>query len=730
MASAPPDAEGIRFGRFLLAPGVRSLTKSGREVRIQAQPLSLLCILAQRPGELVSRAELHDLLWPGVQYLDFETALNSTVKKLRQALDDDAAAPRFIRTVPRRGYMFVGASIGPAKELAEADGPEASVSASEVSPSEVTPAGAESAELPRGAARSRPRWVAFAIAGILAAAIVAAAVWAGERFLANRDRLPPLNGVRYTSHSGEDSIIDAAISPDGRYLAYVDQHHVRVAPVGEPSAEAILNLDLLHITRVSWFPDSTSLLVDGLESPGETHALWRVSILGNQQPLELFTGAVDGRVSPDGMRYALIMEGRNEIRVAAADHSENRTLVRAAQIGQTFWAPDGGRLYFTVQENWQYRLRSVPARSAVSEFQDAGITISGDSVVLLPGGRLLYSVSAPVGSDLFEARLDPATGMQLGQPRRVQHVEPLQFMELSATADGSQVAYLQGEQEAGIWTGDLSGSNTRLENLSRLTLTDADAYPHSWTADSHAVLFETRSGKTWNIFRQIPGAAEAQPLLYNAPGAIRPVATADGKWLLYETPGRNPSIMRVATGGGASTLLYSFRASGNFRCPLLAGQPCVVQEAYENDEHGSKIEFVLLEPETHRILTGRNYHSAKQLEDWDLSPDGKTIAILERGEADDDLLLLDLAGGTRRLSPANGGSLKSVNWWPNGQGFFCASLRRDALRMLSIGNDGKSAVLAEDLGTLPSWAVASPDGRKLAWVAHRRHYNAWIARFR
>lgn len=97
----------IRFGTFELDVRQGELRRKGRRVRLQQQPLRLLCLLAQRPGELVTRQELHAALWPDTPFVEVETGLNSAVRKLRRALGDTAENPLFVETVPRRGYRFI-----------------------------------------------------------------------------------------------------------------------------------------------------------------------------------------------------------------------------------------------------------------------------------------------------------------------------------------------------------------------------------------------------------------------------------------------------------------------------------------------------------------------------------------------------------------------------------------------------------------------------------------------
>jgi TolB-like protein/DNA-binding winged helix-turn-helix (wHTH) protein len=114
MATGPPT-QRRRFGPFELDPSVGELWRDGRRIRIQEQPLRMLAVLLERPGEVVTREELRARLWPDGTFVDFDHSLNTAVKKVRQALDDSPEAPRYVETVAKRGYRF----IAPVEALAE-----------------------------------------------------------------------------------------------------------------------------------------------------------------------------------------------------------------------------------------------------------------------------------------------------------------------------------------------------------------------------------------------------------------------------------------------------------------------------------------------------------------------------------------------------------------------------------------------------------------------------------
>jgi DNA-binding winged helix-turn-helix (wHTH) protein len=108
-SSVPPT---FRFGVFELDPQAGELRKKGMKIRLQGQPVEILAILLQRPGETITREELQKKLWPAETFVDFEQGLNNAMKRLRASLDDSAENPHFIETLPRHGYRFIGSVNG------------------------------------------------------------------------------------------------------------------------------------------------------------------------------------------------------------------------------------------------------------------------------------------------------------------------------------------------------------------------------------------------------------------------------------------------------------------------------------------------------------------------------------------------------------------------------------------------------------------------------------------
>ncbi len=107
----------ISFGPFLLDSHTHELWKHGHKINLSRQPLEILSNLVQNPGQLVTREQLSDLLWPRDTFGDFDHGLNAAINKLREALNDSAGIPTYVETVPRRGYRFIANPIDSSSEV-------------------------------------------------------------------------------------------------------------------------------------------------------------------------------------------------------------------------------------------------------------------------------------------------------------------------------------------------------------------------------------------------------------------------------------------------------------------------------------------------------------------------------------------------------------------------------------------------------------------------------------
>src|SRR6266567_8374275 len=117
LAASP--VQNIRFGEFELDVRAAELRKGERRIRLQEQPFQILLMLLDHPGEMVTREEVRKRLWPNDTIVEFEHSIGTAIKKLRQALGDDAESPRYVETLPRRGFRLIVSPDAPNESAAE-----------------------------------------------------------------------------------------------------------------------------------------------------------------------------------------------------------------------------------------------------------------------------------------------------------------------------------------------------------------------------------------------------------------------------------------------------------------------------------------------------------------------------------------------------------------------------------------------------------------------------------
>lgn len=125
MPAPARSANVVRFDVFEVELRAQELYKAGRKIKLQIQPFQVLAMLLERPGEVVTRDEMQKRLWPADTFVDFDHSVNTAIKKLRQALGDDKSKPRFVETLPKRGYRFLASVKRPASSAAAAETPVA-----------------------------------------------------------------------------------------------------------------------------------------------------------------------------------------------------------------------------------------------------------------------------------------------------------------------------------------------------------------------------------------------------------------------------------------------------------------------------------------------------------------------------------------------------------------------------------------------------------------------------
>jgi TolB-like protein/DNA-binding winged helix-turn-helix (wHTH) protein/Flp pilus assembly protein TadD len=167
----PSRAKKVRFGAFEVDLRSGELRKHGLRVKLQDQPFQILALLLERPGEVITREELQRQLWPADTFVDFDVGLNTAIKRLRDALGDTAESPRYVETVPRRGYRFVASVKDAASLPLSTSPPQDSLPEAAQAPTfpPAEPISKTSAARPTPQLQPRMRWV-----GVLALVVILA----------------------------------------------------------------------------------------------------------------------------------------------------------------------------------------------------------------------------------------------------------------------------------------------------------------------------------------------------------------------------------------------------------------------------------------------------------------------------------------------------------------------------------------------------------------------------
>lgn len=325
MERSPVPPRLIRFGTFELSLDAGELRKSGIHLKLQDQPMQILFTLLDRPGELVTREELSRRLWPEGTFVDFDHGLNTAIKKLRDVLCDDADTPRYIETIPRKGYRFIAPLVG-----------------SEVPPSAIATS--------RRSGDVHWHWLAAVGLMILLSAIALI-------FLIFRPRLPLVVKTKQLTFSGDinswvrspGDFLPSTVQTDGRRVYYGKLGgYIYSVPV-EGGEEARLNTNLRYPTLLHISPDGSKLLVrDLLGSSGDMESrLWVVATNGSAARALGEIEARDAAWSPDGKSIAFAK--RSAVYLTHDEGASFQKLFDVPGIASFIrWAPDGRGFRLTV----------------------------------------------------------------------------------------------------------------------------------------------------------------------------------------------------------------------------------------------------------------------------------------------------------------------------------------------------------------------------------------------
>jgi hypothetical protein len=344
-----------------------------------------------------------------------------------------------------------------------------------------------------------------------------------------------------------------------------------------------------------------------------------------------------------------------------------------------------------------------------------------------------------VKSQLCEMRTDLKTGEVLGPihqlPRSPDPGESLGLSNISAGYDGSKIAVVGSSepQKPNIYIADLPPGKevSKLLNIRRLTFTQAEDYPHAWTPDNDAVIFESSRDGLWRLYRQKIDGQEPEPLVLSNADNVLAQVSPDGKWVLYREDrekGTKTRFMRVPIKGGTPEPLPGTENVADFRCGQQPGSRCVLRST-ENDQ----FVFYELDP-----LRGRGRELARTAwsptvqGDWDISPDSRFAAMPNHDPQTAIIRVISLnatrADAAERVVTING--MKNLNglvWAANGEGWYAVEITPLGLVLFYVDADGAHSweLLRSSMAL---WAVPSPDGRKIAFPQDTPRSNVYLVK--
>jgi Tol biopolymer transport system component/DNA-binding winged helix-turn-helix (wHTH) protein len=587
-----------RFDDFEVDLRHFELRKAGKKIKVPSQPIQLLALLLERPGEVVSRQEIRERLWPDT-FVDVDHSLSTAISKIREALEDSAANPRYVETLSRRGYRFIGV-LQNAKE------------------SERTSADA-------GGGPEPPRTSGFLGTHATRIRILLGLVFVGVLILtfatvayrhSKLNSLPRgLVAVPFTDYPGIS--LCPAISPDGSRIAFAwDSKHNSLGE--DVYVRTIRDETLLRLTNLpsagncpAWSPDGTRIAFHRFA--GDDSGIYVVSALGGtptklratHPPSDSGWGtswssdakwiAYSDSVGINGSsRVQLLATDTLQVQPVPGDSACIEQWQPAFSHSGDFLAyacllkihdheigiyvvsiPDGfPKLVTKLSTGWNDTAgitwtaddqHLVIARPHVGNDMELDqVTLADGGVSALPLGTGLAAPDMSAHGDLLAyvrfTSHQTLLRSSLTQPGRAAEQVMSSTYDLASahiSPDGKHVAF--GSNRSGtweIWMGDWDGTN--LVRLSDASSSDAGA--PNWSPDSQKVAFDSRVAGTPEIFIVDINERVPRKFVTNIPNNCVPSWSHDGKWLYFQALSEE-RIFRAPVSGGDAAMLSSESAT-------------------------------------------------------------------------------------------------------------------------------------------------------------------------
>lgn len=716
----------FEFGPFQIDTLNRQLLRDGQVVPLKAKAVDTLLLLIAQRGDVVEKDDLMKALWPD-SFVE-EANLTQNIYTLRKALGEG----EFIETIPRRGYRFVAdvresdqggagdvivvkektrTSVSYEEEFDHSADDARMIASGNVI--DVTPTATR--QLPAASkSRASHRWLWLTLA-LLAVVVVAVGV-----VLWLRSRSSPFESVKLTKFTTTGKAVKAAISPDGKYLAFVlndsgqQSVWIRQTVTGkELQIVPPLRTDIYGLT----FTRDGNYVFYVSQEQNHLAILYQVPSLGGA-PDKLLED-VDSPVtfSPDGRQMAFIRfsPGNASIAIANVDGSAERTLVTthntdAMRIGPNgvlppSWSPDGEIIACPVSINsvqWDQTIHGFRARDG------AAVQLTTSHWPAL--GRIEW---LPDGSGLLATIIETETSAEQqvwfvpypkGNARRITN-DLIDYRDLSVTADARTIVTIQSEKKANIW---LAPTND-LDHPKQLTATSYDGLNGlSWTPDGRLVYTSAIAGEQNLWITDLNGGSPKQ-LTAHAGFNEQPAVSPDGRYIVFlsnrngqehlwriDIDGKHPVELTHGTGDGRPTftadghavIFRSLNPSNLLRVDIDGGEPVRLTERGAFDPNVSPDGKVIAcgyrpapAAKNQIAIVGIEGGQPKSIGDWPAlygrlrwMPDGSAIAYAARQAGVGNIWIQPLDGSApKQLTHWNPNPILSFDWSRDGKWLAYAS---------------------------------------------------------
>jgi Tol biopolymer transport system component/DNA-binding winged helix-turn-helix (wHTH) protein len=573
-----PSPRVLRFDSYEVDLQSGELRKGGRRVPLQAQPFQLLSLLVQSPGHLVTREEVRRELWPADTFVDFDRSLATAVNKIREALGDSAEHPKFVETLPKRGYRFIG--------KLDSEPPLEFRARSAAAPAAETDAAGEKTEGARVITPSRSlNWRAVAVWTLAGTLLAAAAIL----FWRTRDHSAAPTEWTVTQFTSFPGLQESpAFSPDGSRIAFAwngnAPSNAQNGPGFDLYVKGLVGEATLRLTNhpsqwlsAAWSPDGTRIAFMRLAGPDT--GLYVVPALGGAEnkirsthtPYAL---AAPISWSPDGKTIAysdrLPDEVGDRMFVTSID-GESRLFFHdpaCKHEGHLTFSHDGKNVAWLCVKRLDVLDLMVgdslgKARRLVAEVSKRVSKIgwnASDTHLLItqadPVASELYDLNLKngaitkrpeAGTSVFSLTLNPKTGAIAWTAYRDQvnlwrkdltsqdsSLEPILASSrsdnmASSSPDGKHIVFDSNRSGVwSVWLADADGSN-----LSRLSQGGSAGYPR-WSPDSRHLAYHQVEGDLQSVYVVDINERASRKLLTRLDNTAWPFWSADGKSIYFQ----------------------------------------------------------------------------------------------------------------------------------------------------------------------------------------------------